>query len=85
MNQIFVGYSGPPLTARLEHDGRVVHVERRVNMDDADRQRRTRTARARAYERAVVTFRSPETELRLCATRQMKAHAKWRRAAKGKT
>ena len=30
LNQLFVGHSRPPLLARLEHDRRVVHVERRI-------------------------------------------------------
>ena len=30
LNQFFVGHSRTPLLARLEHDGRVVHIERRV-------------------------------------------------------
>ena len=30
LDQLFVGHSGPPLLARLQHDGRVVHIERCV-------------------------------------------------------
>src|SRR5215469_12842463 len=30
LDQLFVGHSGPPFLPWLEHDGRVVHVERRV-------------------------------------------------------
>ena len=30
LDQLFVGHAGPPLLARLQHDGGVVHIERRV-------------------------------------------------------